>query len=81
MRREFSFAHLQAASLGDPMHFHAYRLDPDKDEYTLRLVERVSTDTAGIAACLGLQAQAKVELQVIVEMLEDKLSDQTLMRL
>lgn len=81
MRREFSFGHLATASLGDPMHFHAYRLDHDTEEYHLQLVERVSTDGAGIAACLGLQAQAKVELQVIVNLLQEKLSDQTLLRL
>ena len=81
MRREFSFSHLATANLGDPMHFHAYRLERHPDELRLQLVERMSTDTAGIASCLGLQAQAKVEIQVITKMLEAKLSDYTLVRL
>jgi hypothetical protein len=81
MRREFAFAHLQTARLGDSMHFHAYRLDPYAGAYRIQLIERVSTDAAGIAACLGLQAQAKVELRMILRMLEEKLSNQTLMQL
>jgi len=78
MRKEFSFAHLHnPALIGDPMHIHGYRLVERKADYRLVLQERFSTDTAGIATCLGLQASAKVELAVIVAAIEKKLSDRT----
>ncbi len=82
MRREFSFNHLQApARLGDPMHIHSYGLDVHGVDLRLAMRERFSTDTAGIAACLGLQASANVELVTIVTLLESKISDRTLMTL
>lgn len=79
MRSEFSFGHLQnPARLGDPMHLHAYHLEELNKEYRLALFERVSTDTAGIAKCLGLQGSANVDLTKIVQTLDRKLSDKTL---
>jgi hypothetical protein len=45
----------------------------------LELHERVSTDGAGIAKCLGLQAEAKVELEIIVAELEKQVSKKTLL--
>ena len=42
----------------------------------LSLDTRVSTDSDGIAKCLGLNAQPKVELQEIIATLESKLSDE-----
>lgn len=79
MRREFSFSHLVRARLGDPMHFHAYRLEEGTGKAHLRLalVERLSTDIQGIANCLGLQASPKVELAEIVKVLEGKLNSDT----
>lgn len=80
MRRQFSFNHLQnPARLGDPMHIHFYGLDPHGADLRLALRERFSTDTAGIAPCLGLQANANVELVQIVKTLESKICDNTLM--
>jgi hypothetical protein len=35
---------------------------------------RLSTDARGIAACLGLQAEARVELKQILELLQAKIS-------
>ncbi len=82
MRREFSFAHLATPPrIGDPMHIHAYGLEPHGLDFRLILRERVSTDTAGIATCLGLQATANVELADIVHKLEAKLSDKTLVKI
>jgi len=81
MRREFAFSHLTAARLGDPMHIHSYSLTPSagsSPRLTLELVDRVSTDTKGIASCLGLQVSPKVELDVIIRMLESKISADTL---
>lgn len=78
MRREFSFDHLSPARLGDPMHVHSYGLDPHGVDLRLSLRERFSTDTAGIATCLGLQGSAKVELIQIMSILQSKISEKTL---
>lgn len=81
MQREFSFDHLSEARLGDPMHFHTYRLDATKAGLRLRLTTRLSTDAAGIASALGLQVSANVELEGIIKVLESKMSDATLLKL
>lgn len=73
MRREFAFAHMNGVRGGDPLHFHAYELRRDEATYTLTLKDRVSTDAAGIAACLDLQADARVELQALLRQIEAKL--------
>jgi hypothetical protein len=78
MAREFNFGHLYEARLGDPMHFHAYELNHERETFRLDLKKRLSTDASGIATCLGLQADAKVELEVIIGELEKKLSANTL---
>jgi hypothetical protein len=44
----------------------------------LSLVKRLSTDTAGIATCLGLQSEAKVDLEVILRLIEQKITARTL---
>ncbi|TXF09910.1 NotI family restriction endonuclease [Pelomicrobium methylotrophicum] len=82
MKKEFTFEHLKdPAVLGDAMHIHVYRLEKQPDQsYKLGLQSRVSTDADGIAACLGLQAEARVELAQIVAALEAKLSPNTLFR-
>ena len=80
LKREFQFDHVTAARLGDPMHFHAYGLIESRDEpASLELNERLSTDANGIAECLGLLADANVELDNIVNLLESKLSGNTLL--
>ena len=78
MRREFSFGHLKPANVRDAMHFHAYCLELDHGAYQLRLAERCSTDSAGIATALGLKAQANVEVDVIFANLKRKMSERTL---
>jgi hypothetical protein len=79
MRREFAFDHVKGVRDGDPMQFHAYELRQDAAAYTLKLKERISTDTAGIATCLGLQADTKVELQTMLDQIEVKLPQSTLL--
>ena len=80
MRHEFSFSHLhEPARLGDAMQFHVYGLANSESGLRLELRSRLSTDQAGIAACLGLKASAKVELQQIINTLEASLSDATLL--
>lgn len=79
MHREFNFAHLKTPALiGDSMHLHSYQMNRQSDD-TLRLVmhARLSTDADGIASCLGLQAEARVDLERILEALESKISRNT----
>lgn len=74
---EFKFDHLRSpAAIGDSIHIHAYgmSLAASKD-FRLHLDSRLSTDADGIAACLGLQAEAKVELAHVVSTLEAKISN------
>lgn len=80
MNREFNFGHLNGnADINDPMHFHSYGVSQkDNGDYGLFLDRRLSTDTDGISVCLGLQAEAKIELEQIVRNLEAKISEQTL---
>ena len=80
MSREFNFSHLSnPPSLGDSLHFHAYQMSRQADSlYKIGLGSRLSTDAAGMAICLGLQAEARVELDTIMEALQAKLSDTTL---
>jgi hypothetical protein len=79
MRREFAFDHIQGVRDGDPMQFHSYELRKDA-AYTLQLTERVSTDTAGIAKCLGLQADTRVELKMLLDQIAAKLPQSTLLK-
>jgi hypothetical protein len=79
MRKEFAFDHIQGVRPGDPMQFHAHELHKGHLAYTLKLKERVSTDGQGVAACLGLQVSPKVELNVVLEQIEAKLPQSTLL--
>jgi Restriction endonuclease NotI len=80
MSREFNFDHLKnPALIGDSTHLHAYRMEKQPDNsYKLAMQSRLSTDVEGIARCLGLQAETRVELERIVLALEAKLSQNTL---
>jgi hypothetical protein len=79
MQSEFSFDHIKGARDGDPMHFHSYELHQEPSAFRLQLKERLSTDGAGIAACLGLQVDARVELSLILDQVEAKLPGGTLL--
>jgi hypothetical protein len=81
MRAEFDFAHLGNPRVGDAMHLHSYKLNESGGVLRLELESRVSTDAEGIAKCLGLQAEARVELEVIVAALEKKMSTNTVLTL
>ena len=80
MAREFNFDHLKnPAVIGDSMHLHAYKMEPQEDKsYQLILKSRLSTDAEGIATCLGLKAEARVELGEIIRALQKKISPATL---
>ncbi|MCU0498518.1 MAG: hypothetical protein MUF87_14300 [Anaerolineae bacterium] len=81
MQREFNFGHIQTAKRGDPMQFHVYNLQSVETRYRLQLTSRLSTDANGIAASLGLQTNANVELEVILASLQNKLSSRTLLKI
>ncbi len=79
MTKEFNFAHLRnPATLGDSMHMHAYSFvaQPDKS-LLLSLAARLSTDAEGISKCMGLQAEARVELLQIIAALQERISPAT----
>ena len=80
MRRNFDFGGLnETATLGDSMHFHGYGVRRHGDgSYGIELRSRTSTDVAGIARCLGLQAEARVGLGEINAVLEQKIGRETL---
>ena len=76
MRKEFSFSHIQGVRVGDAVHFHSYDVVEEDNGLHLALDTRVSTDTNGVAECLGLNAEANVELEDIIALLEAKLLDE-----
>lgn len=79
LQKEFQFSHMNEARPGDPMHIHSYSMNTTKGRaYRLDLSFRLSTDTEGIAFSLGLQAEAKIELETITKQLESKISQNTL---
>ncbi|HEX4444774.1 MAG TPA: NotI family restriction endonuclease [Galbitalea sp.] len=78
MKREFTFGHFrQPAATSDSVHFHAYGLLDDSTRLTLTLASQVSTDADGVGRSLELQAEARVELEVILGTLQSKLSHAT----
>lgn len=82
MSREFRFDHLSSpAVIGEPMHIHAYSMNQaPTGEFLLSLSSRLGTDVEGIASCLGLQAEARIELIQIIERLQSKISASTRFR-
>ena len=77
MKKEFSFAHVTDAKIGDSMHFHAYSLDNIGGSFKLHLNSRLSTDSRGISTLLGLNAKANIQFDEIARILEAKISDNT----
>ena len=69
----------EPARLGDAMQFHVYGLTNTESAFRLELKSRLSTDQAGISQCFGLKADAKIDLQQIINTLEPMLSDATLL--
>lgn len=82
MSREFQFGHLtNPSTIGDALHFHSYRMTPaDQGGFRLALADRLSTDGDGLALCLGLQANARMELEQIIKALQARISPETAFR-
>ena len=78
---QFQFSHLNSARRDDSMQLHSYRMFSKKMSYSLELDARLSTDSEGIALCLGLQAKANVGFEKIIQQLQAKVSEETLFTL
>lgn len=76
IRREFSFSHVEGVRIGDSVHFHSYDFVEENNGLHITLDTRVSTDTNGVAMCLGLNAEANIDLEDIIALLEKKLKDE-----
>lgn len=81
MKNDFNFNGIEGVRLGDPVHIHSYDFIKTKNKLKLSLDTRVSTDSLGIANCLGLNAESKVELQDIIKILEPKLIETNRMQI
>ena len=80
LRRNFQFGHITQSRIGDPVQVHSYSTQGnDGENLPLRLAERLSTDSQGVATSLGLQTNTNIELRSIVEQLEAKINDNTLL--
>ena len=76
MLNNFNFSDIQGVRVGDSVHIHSYDFAECGNKLCLSLSARLSTDTAGIAKCLGLKAESKIELENIIAILEQKLSEE-----
>ena len=81
LRSNFEFDHVMEARKRDSMQFHAYELRESNGEHSIRLLSRSSTDADGLAACLGLKAEPRMELDRILKQVEHKISRRTLFTL
>lgn len=80
MTREFNFGRLKnPAVAGDSLHVHAYctRLQPG-GSYKVVLASRISTDGDGIAACLNLRREPRLDLENMVREIQARISPATL---
>jgi Restriction endonuclease NotI len=79
LRKEYALDHIRGVRDGDPMQFHIYELKKEPVGFRLDLKERFSADVAGTALCLGLKADMKVELQSVLDSIQAKLPQSTLL--
>jgi hypothetical protein len=71
---------MESARQGDSFHIYSCALEDNTDNgLRLQLDNRISTDANGTALCLGLQADAKVDLDKIIEYTEKHVSEKTLL--
>ena len=77
MQQEFTFNHVKKADVRDTLQFHGYRFEASKAGNRFQLVERLSTDSNGVAKCLGLQTSASVDFQEMISAIEKRMSDDT----
>jgi hypothetical protein len=81
MKREFNFKDINNPALtGDSLQFHSYSLEGGNNKL-LKLKERLSTNSIGIAECLGLNAEKSVDLEIMLEAIEKKISNKTVLKI
>jgi hypothetical protein len=81
MKKEFNFTNVNNPALsGDSLQFHSYSLDVD-DKNNLKLKERLSTNSIGVAECLGFNAAKNIDMEIIFEAIEKKISEKTLLKI
>lgn len=78
MKSNFSFSHLEQASVGDAMHFHSYSYGNSAASSSIQLKERLSTDADGVGVCLGLNVTMSTDLQSLLSKIQSKISEDTL---
>lgn len=81
MKSDFDFSNIEGVRLGDPVHIHSYDFKEKERQMHLELKSRLSTDSAGVAKCLGLNAKKKVELEDLIRILEPKLTEEHRLRI
>lgn len=83
MKREFRFEHLSnPVRFADSLHLHAYRFGESEGMgYSISLISRLSTDADCIGECLGLQAEARVNLEDLLRTLAAKVNSTTRLKL
>lgn len=80
IRQSFSLEHLEPPKVGNSMHIHCYALKSNQTgHFSIDLVGRFSTNADGVARSLGLQSTANVQLEMILSLLESKISEDTLL--
>lgn len=75
MLQDFDFNSIVGVRTGDPIHIHSYLLNSFDNHFSLSLDTRISTDSTGMARCLGLNAEPEVDLQVLIQTLERKINE------
>ncbi len=75
MKNDFDFSSIKGVRLGDPVHFHSYDFKEKDNQMHLELKTRLSTDSAGVAKCLGLNVKKRVGLEDLIRVLEPKLTE------
>jgi hypothetical protein len=81
MKKEFNFKNINnPALIGDSLQFHSYSLEGENNK-SLKLKERLSTNSIGIAECLGLNAEKSVDLEIMFKAIEKKISNKTLLKI
>lgn len=84
MAREFTLSHLKKSPpISCSMHFFVYEMSYSASEtkWNLQLSERYGTDSDGVKRCLGIKANPNVELEQIIAVLENKISEKTLLKI
>jgi len=75
LSQQFNFDHFHTPPEdNDSFRIHTYRMETGtQQEFRLALQSRLGTDAIGVAQCLGLRADARIELSTITQALTARL--------